>query len=126
MPAMPPPVPSTVVRSLNSAFQISTNRAALASYSVDIASTISLTSGESGSVIFEQADDAAFTQNVQTIQASKNQNTGTLTIGLNLTQTVTATVTGLLPAGKWARLRTVNNTGTPTFTYISGQETLVM
>lgn len=32
--------------------------------------------------------------------------------------------TGYVPAGCYARLRTVNNTGAPTFSYRAGQEAL--
>lgn len=112
-------------RSLNSAFQISTTQVTRVAYAVSIAATLSLTSGQSGSVVLEYADDSGFTTNVKTVQTSTNGNTGSLTIGLNLVQTVTATVSGDIPAAKYVRLRTINNTGTPTFTALTAQEVLI-
>lgn len=116
---------SAASRSLNSAFQISSTRDSLVSYAVDIAATLSLTSGQSGNVILEYADNSGMTTNVVTVNSCINGNTGTLAIGLNLTQTATATVSGMIPAGKFVRIRTANITGTPTFTYRTGQEVLV-
>lgn len=116
---------SAASRTLNSAFQISTTRDSIVSYAVDIASTISLTSGQNGTVVLEYADNSGISTNVVTVNSCANGNTGSLTIGLNLTQTATATLSGMIPAGKFARIRTVNTTGTPTFTYRTGQEVLV-
>lgn len=116
---------TTPTRSLNTAFQVSTTRNSRVSYAVSIAATLSLTTGQSGTVVLEYADDSGFTTNVKTIQSSINANTGSLAIGLNLTQTVTASVSGDVPSGKYVRLRTVNNTGTPTFTFVSAQEVLL-
>lgn len=113
---------SYTTRSLNSAFQPSSTRDTFVTYAVDISANLSLTGGQSGTVILEIADNSGFTVNVQTVNRSSSANTGTLTIGLNTTDLSTASVTGVVPAGKYARLRTVNNTGTPTFTYQSGQE----
>lgn len=111
-------------RSLNSAFQISTTQVAAVSYAVDVAATLSLTTGQTGTVVLEYADDMAFTTNVKTVQSSINGNAGTLAIGLGLTQTATATLTGVIPVGKYVRLRTVNTVGTPTFTFRTAQEVL--
>lgn len=111
-------------RTLGTAFQISTTRNARVSYAVQIAATLSLTSGQSGSVVLEYADDSGITTNVVTVQSSTNANTGALAIGLNLVQTITATLTGEIPAGKYVRIRSVSNTGTPSFTMSTAQEVL--
>lgn len=116
---------SSPTRSLNSAFQISNSRDSLASYSVDIAATISLTTGQTGTVYLKYADDSGFTTNVIEVCRFINGNSGSLTIGLNLTQTNTAMISGMIPAGKYAQIVTQNNTGTPSFTYRSGQEVLM-
>lgn len=113
---------SYTTRTLNSAFQISSTRDAIGTYAVDISSTISLTTGQTGTVFLEIADDSGFTTNVQEVTRFVNGNTGTLTIGLNLTQNVTGTLTGYIPAAKYARLRT---SGTATFTSRPSQETLL-
>lgn len=111
-------------RSLNSAFQISTTQDALVSYSVDISASLSLSGGQTGTVTLQYADDSAFTTNVKTVQSSVNGNTGTLTIGLGLTQLGTAAVSGMVPAAKYAKIITANTAGTPTFTYRTAQEVL--
>lgn len=116
---------SSASRSLNSAFQVSATRDAMVNYSVDIATAISLTTGQSGTVVLEIASDSGFTTNVQELGRLTNSQTGTLTLGLALNQTVTANVGGYVPPAYYVRLRTVNNTGTPTFTYRSGQELLM-
>lgn len=116
--------PSTT-RSLNSAFQVSTTSAAFVSYTVDVATTLSLTSGQTGTVTLQYADDSSFTANVKTIQSSVNGNTGTLAIGLGLTQTSTASLTGIIPTAKYVKIVTANTAGTPTFTYRSQQEVLL-
>lgn len=112
------------VRSLNTAYQPSTSQDTFVSSAVDIACTLTLSGGQTGTVIFEIADDSGFTTNVQTVNSTANGNTGTLTIGLSLTQTATASVCGGVPKSKYYRLRSVNTTGTPTFTMRSIQEIL--
>lgn len=116
---------ATPSRSLNSAFQISAYRDADVSYSVDIATSVSLSGGAVGTVFLEYADDSGFTTNVKEVQRYVNGNTGTLVIGLTLNQTATAPLHGIIPAGKYARIRTANTTGTPTFTFRSAHEALV-
>lgn len=54
-----------------------------------------------------------------------NGQSGALTIGLNITQTVSLKLVGVAPAGTWVQLITENTTGAPTFTARPGQETLL-
>lgn len=110
------------IRTLNSAFQISATCDTIVSYAVDIAATISLVTGQAGQVILEYADDAGMSTNLITVNSATSANTGALTIGLALTQTTTGTVAGVIPAGKYARLRTANTIGTPGFSFRSAQE----
>lgn len=112
-------------RSLNSAFQVSTNRDSIVNYTVDIAATLSLTTGQAGTVSLKYADDSGMTTNVVTVQSSVNGNAGTLAIGLGLTQTATAALGGVIPAGKYVKLVTTNTVGTPTFTMRAAQEVLI-
>lgn len=112
-------------RTLNSAFQLSNTRDAFVNYSVDIACTLTLTSGQTGTVFLEIASDSAFTTNLQEVGRTINGNTGSLTLGLNITQNATCTVGGYVPAGYYVRLRTANTSGTPTFAYRGGQEVLL-
>lgn len=111
---------SIVTRSLNSNFQASTTRDSLCIYSADIAATLSLTAGQMGTIFLETSADGS--TNWTELSRFSNGNTGTLTIGLNLTQTVTAELSGYVPAGYYIRLRT---TGTGTITYRAGRELMM-
>lgn len=116
---------SSASRSLNSAFQVSATRDAMVSYSVQITVTASIAGGQNGDVILEIASDAAFTTSVQTLSVSGVGQTYTLAIALQGVQPQTSPVFGFVPAGYYVRLRTVNNTGSPAFSYRFGQETLL-
>lgn len=110
---------------INTARQASTTRDAFVSASVDVTASLSLTTGQKGTVTLQYADDSGFTTNVKTVQPMSNGNTGTLAIGLALGQMVTATVSGIVPAAKYYRLLTTNNTGTPTYGTPAIQEVLL-
>lgn len=109
-------------RSLNTCFQVSSTRDALATYAVDISTTLSLAGGTVGTVYLRIYSNNTCTTGEQEISRFVNGNTGTLTIGLNISQNVTGTLTGVIPAGSWAQLVTENTTGTPGFTSRPGQE----
>lgn len=125
IPSIPTRSQSVAVRSLNSAFQINASRDAIVSYSVRITTTVSIGSNQDGDVILEIASDSAFTSNVQIISVGENGQTITLAIALNSVQAQTIVLNGFVPAGYYVRLRTSNNTGTPTYAYRAGQETLL-
>lgn len=105
-------------RTLNTAFQISTTRDAWVVYTVDVSVTSLLLAGTSGRVYLEYADNSAMTTNVVTVNSTPNATGGVL----NVTNLGGGNVTGWIPAGKWARIRTVNVTGTPTFTIQPDQQ----
>lgn len=107
-------------RSLNSAFQISTAQDASVVYTVDISVTSLLLGGTSGRVYLEYADNSAMTINLITVNSSPNATGGVL----NVTNLGGGNVSGWVPAGKWARIRTANITGTPTYTFQGSQEVL--
>lgn len=113
---------SSATRTLNTVFQVSATRDANVNYSASILNTVSLTGNSSGAIILEIATNAAFTSGVQELGRLGNTNAGTLVIGLVLSDTVTAPLSGYVPAGYYVRLRTVNGTGSPTYSFISGQE----
>lgn len=125
---LPTPVARTFnnpSRSINTSFQISTTQDVQVNYSVDITTSVSLSGGASGTVFLEYADNTGFTTNVKSVSQYTNANTGTLVIGLTLNQVGTAALSGLIPAGKFVRLRTNNNTGTPTYGTPVSQEVLL-
>lgn len=118
------PIQSAATRSLNTAFQIDAIKNSTVAYSVDIATSLSLTTGQVGTVFLETCPTSGFTSGVQELGRFVNGQTGTLTLGLALTQISTANLNGFVPGGYYVRLRTANTTGTPTFTYRSGQEVI--
>lgn len=112
-------------RSLNSAFQISTTRDAAVTYIGNTTNTLSLTGGTQGTDYLEYADDSGFTTNVVEIGHAVSSNTGSLTIGLNTSQISAWTLSGIVPAGKYVKIRSQNNTGAPTHALVKSQEVLL-
>jgi hypothetical protein len=115
---------SSPTRTLNTIFQISATRDALVNYSVDVGTALSLLAGQAGTVYLEISSTSGF-GTVQEVARFLNSQTGTLTVGLALAQNITGTLSGYVPAGFYCRLRTENNTGTPSFTFRSSQEVLL-
>ncbi len=108
--------------------QISSTRVVLVSYSVTITATVQIgvVTNVSGYVVLEiAATNSATAGDWQEIARIGNgQNVG-LALALSLTQAVTLTLNGIVPTGYYSRLRSVNTNGTPTYTYVSGQEVLI-
>jgi len=117
-------VQSSATRALNTIFQVSSTRDALVNYSVQCTITASIAGGQSCDVILEIATDAAFTTGVQTVGVIGTGQTYTLAIAIQGVQPQTAQLSGYVPAGYYARLRTVNVSGSPTYAYRAGQEVL--
>lgn len=113
---------SSPTRSLNTAFQPSTTLDTVGLYSVSIASSLSLTAGQLGSIVLEYADDSSITVNVKTCATVSNGNTGLLSLGVSTLQTSGSVVSCVIPKSKYARLRVVNTTGSPTTSSIVTQE----
>lgn len=123
-PAAAAPAQGAASRALNSAFQVSASRGAFVFYSVQMQVTASITSGQDGQCVLEIAGDSGFTTAVQTLAISPGSQVYTLAIALQGVQKSPCSLSGFVPAGSWARLRTVSTTGTPVFTYLAGQEVL--
>lgn len=111
-------------RTLNTAFQISATRDALAFYSVQTTVTASIGGGQDGDVFLDIASDSGFTANVQSLAVAPCSQTYTLAIALQGVQKCSGNLAGYVPAGYYARLRTVSNTGTPAFSFRLAQEVL--
>jgi len=116
---------SSPSRTINTTYQNTSSQNILGSYTVDISCTFTLLGGQQGSIYLEYADNSTFSTNLVTVQSSTNGNTGTIGITITLTQTATAAVTGVIPAGKYYRIRSNNDAGTPTFTMRNSQETKI-
>lgn len=125
LPAASTPSQAAATRALNTIYQVSATRGAWATYSVQLQVTASIAGGQNGDVILEIASDSAFTANVQSLAISGLGQTYSVAVAIQGVQPQTGVVSGFIPAGYYARLRTVNNTGTPTFAYRAGQETLM-
>lgn len=123
-PAVPARSQSAASRAFNTAFQVSATRDALVNYSVQCTITASIAGGQSCDVVLEIATDAAFTAAVQTVGIIGTGQTYTLAIAIQGVQPQTAQLTGYVPAGYYARLRTVNVSGAPVYSYRAGQEVL--
>lgn len=118
---MPSQAPAT--RPLNTAYQINATRPCWVTYSVQITVTANISSGQTGDVILEIASNAAFTTNVQTVAIAGLGQTYSLAVAIMGVQPQTGVVSGLVPPGYYARLRTVNTVGTPAYLFRAGQET---
>lgn len=112
-------------RSLNTCFQLSSTRDAAVQYGVDVQTSISLTGGQTGTVYLRSYTNSSCTTGAQELNRFVNGAAGTLTLGLNVTQTVSGRLGGVIPAGLYAQLVTENTVGTPTFTARPGQEVLL-
>lgn len=112
----------SATRSLNTAFQVSATRDADVRYSVQCTVTASITGGQNCDVFLEIAADQAFTLNVQQVGVVGQGQAYTLAVAIQGVQPQTQQVIGYIPAGYWARIRTAQNLGAPTFTYRLGQE----
>lgn len=113
---------SAVSRTLNAAYQISATRDVMAFYSVQITVTASISGGQNGEVVLEMSTDNTFATGVQTVAVAGVGQTYTLAVALQGVQPQTTQLAGYIPAGYYARLRTVSVTGTPTFVLRAAQE----
>lgn len=125
IPVVNTPTFNYPTRSLNTAFQISASQNVDVTYYIDIACTLTLLVGQSGTVFLEYADDIGMSTNLKTPGRYTNTNSASVNISVTMSQLNTGCVHGKIPAGKYVRLRTANNVGTPTFTMREAQEVLV-
>lgn len=126
-----PAVPSSVSRSIVTGtgavgFQPSATRNTFGNYSVTIAATATIASGASGTVVLEIAPtNSATPSDWVEVARFTNGQVISLAIVLQSVQTLAGTLNAMIPAGYYAKLRSINNTGTPTYTYNCGQEILL-
>jgi hypothetical protein len=108
-------------RNFNQAYQISASVVSTISVSVQVSCNLSLSGGQAGNVQLQISPNGS--TGWQTVAQLDASNTGTLTIGLNTTQTSGGQLyyEGI-PAGYYWRVLTTNTTGTPTYTFNGGYE----
>ena len=113
---------ATVTVAVNAtATQVNSSRDALVNYAVDIGVTSPLLAGSQGTACLQYSDNQAMTTNLVTLICGTNSTSGVL----NLTNVGTVALAGVIPAGKYRRVQTTTNSGSPTFTGRQGQEVLL-
>lgn len=104
-------------------FQLSTTQNTSVYYSVNVTTTATIGGGSDGYVVFEIATTNSTTaSDWKEVSRSRNGQTISLAVALQSVQNIGSELMNIVPAGYYARLRSVNSSGTPVFTFVSGQE----
>lgn len=111
-----------VTKTLNSCFLLSASRDFDVVYNAEITAAGTIVGGQQGTLYLETFTDSGCTTGAQEVMRSTNGNTNALIVALGNNSTTTLTVSGPILAGEYAKLRTQNNTGSPTFTARPGSE----
>lgn len=118
---------STTNNSANG-FQLSASQDAHVSYPVTISTTATIGGAGAGTMVLEICStNSATGANWTTIDTFTNSQTITLAVALSSVQAMTGSVRGYVPAGYYARIRSLAATGTVTYstTVAAGQEVLL-
>lgn len=104
-------------------FRPSATRDSMVNYSITVGTSVSLTGNSSGQVLLEicPTNSANAGDWIEVGRVASGQS-GSLVVGLVLNQTGGGQIGALIPAGYYVKIRTVNVSGTPTFTINSQQE----
>lgn len=117
---------SIVITTSSTGFQVSATQDAMVSYNVGVSTTATIGGATSGTVFLEiAATNSTTPSDWKEIARFTNGQTITLAIVLQSIQIMAGQVCGFVPAGYYARIRSLNNSGTPSYTYNSGQEALL-
>lgn len=104
-------------------WQISSTRDASVFYSVNVNTTASIGGAADGYVVLEiSATNSTTASDWKEVSRTRNGQTITLALALNSVQNIGGELMNIVPAGYYVRLRSVNVSGTPTYSYVSGQE----
>jgi hypothetical protein len=109
-------------RTIGTAFQPSATRPTLVSFSVRVVSGLTLSGGAAGRV--ELRSDSGATPSTVRARVAGGA-TGTVVVGISMSDTAEGTMTYLVPAGHYVLLQSVNETGTPTYS-ITAQYEIVL
>lgn len=106
-------------------FQVSTTKDASVSYNVKISVTATIGSQAEGYIALEVSPTNSSTPSdwVETARYSNGQSI-TLAITLQSVQPTGGQLSADIPAGYWVKLRQVTLSGSPTYSYISGYESV--
>lgn len=126
---LPPRVFSTSTRSIvtgtgATGFQVSATRDAIVNYAVNIQTTATIGGSSAGYVTLEVSptNSASAASWYEIGSRCRNDQTITLAIALQSVQSIGCSLPGTIPAGYYTKIRSVNVGGTPTYTFISGEE----
>lgn len=107
-------------------FQPSATRDVFANYNLTVATTATIGGSASGTLVLEICSTNSSTPaNWIEVARFTNGQSISLAIALQSIQTLAGQLSGMIPAGYYAKIRSINNSGTPTYTYNSGQEVLL-
>ena len=120
----PPPTQTQATRPLNTAFQVDPSKGAFVSYSVQMTVTASIVAGQSGSAQLLIANNAGMT-GTQAVSMSPGSQTYSLAVALQGVQNMPCNLMGYVPPGYWVMIQTTNLIGTPVFSFLAGQETVL-
>lgn len=120
------PARSIVTGTGATGFQPSSTRNTFASYNITITSTATIAGNASGTVVLEVAPTNSATPS-DWLEVSRLTNGQSLSLALTLqsVQTIAGHLSGIVPAGYYVKVRSINNAGTPTYSYNSGLEVLL-
>lgn len=121
LPTTPARSFSSVTPTLNSCFQLSATRDARVSFGVDVTVSVTLGGTPKGSVYLRYYTDSGCTTAQQTVISGSSGLPSTLSVVVGLQNLGTISLAGTIPAGTWARVETVSDSGTPTFATRQGQ-----
>lgn len=107
-------------------FQVSSTREAVVTYSAKITTTATIAGGQEGYVVLEIAPtNSATAGDWKEVGRVTNGQALSLALTLQSIQPVSGILMGLVPAGYYVKVRSVNTTGTPTYSMVSGQEIMI-
>lgn len=110
---------STPTRAIGTAFQPSTTRPVLVSYSARVASTLNVSGGASGRI--ELRCDASNPPTTVRKRVAGGL-TGTVVAGIAVTDIAEGDMSVLVPPGHYVLLQSVNEIGTPTYSLLAQSE----
>lgn len=120
------PARSIVTGTGATGFQVSSTRDSVVTYTTKIVTTATIAGGQEGYVVLEIAPtNSATAGDWKEVGRVTNGQALSLALTLQSIQPVSGILMGLVPAGYYVKIRSVNTTGTPTYTMLSGQEVLI-
>lgn len=107
-------------------WQLSSTRDASVFYSVNVNTTATIAGNADGYIVLEvAATNSTTASDWKEVSRTRNGQALSLALTLQSVQNIGGELMNIVPAGYYARLRSVNVSGTPTYTYVSGQEVLL-